>query len=344
MIRVLANLPMSVTRSMCRRISWAAAAAVAAVILVGCSSIGPPHVVRDRFDYSEAISRSWKENMLLNLVKLRYADAPLFLDVSSVVEQYSLQGQMSAAAQFPSPSANPSSVGGTLQWADRPTITFQPLTGQHFTKSLLTPLKPQGIMDLVQAGWPVNLVFRFGVSSINGVRAATPNRLMAEAEDPRFPKLLDALFALQRRGGIGLRREETKDGEEVAFVLIPHSADQQLEEDRLFVAKTLGIDPALSEYRLTFGALSTSKSEIALLTRTVFEILVGLSFDVQVPPEHENDGRVGPPLPAGVQKVSRLRVSSGKDRPRDAFAAVRYEGYRFWIDNHDFGSKRTLPS
>jgi hypothetical protein len=298
--------------------------------------------VRDRFDYSEAISRSWKENMLLNLVKLRYADAPLFLDVSSVVEQYTLQGQMSAAAQFPNPSSNPSSVGGTLQWADRPTITFQPLTGQHFTKSLLTPLKPQAIMDLVQAGWPVNLVFRFGVRSINGIRAATPNRLMAEAEDPRFPKLLDALLDLQRKGGIGLRREETKDKEEVAFVVLPRSSDEQLEADRLFVAKTLGLDPALSEYRLTFGALNASKGEIALLTRTVFEILVALSFDVQVPPEHEKDGRVGPPLPAEVRKMTTLRVSSGKDRPRDAFAAVRYEDHWFWIDNRDFGSKRTL--
>jgi hypothetical protein len=67
--------------------SSARAAALAAAALAGCSSIGPPHVVRDRFDYAEAISCSWKENMLLNLVRLRYADAPLFLDVSSVVEQ-----------------------------------------------------------------------------------------------------------------------------------------------------------------------------------------------------------------------------------------------------------------
>jgi hypothetical protein len=333
---------MSATPRIVRAIAWVAAALAAPAIVLGCRSIGPPHVVRDRFDYAEAISRSWKENMLLNLVKLRYADAPLFLDVSSVVEQYSLQGQVSTAAQFPAPSSNPSSVGGTLQWADRPTITLQPLTGQHFTKSLLTPLSPVAIMDLVQAGWPVNLVFRFGVRSINGIRAATPNRLMIEAEDPRFPQLLDALLNLQRSDGIGVRREQTKGGEEETFVVIPPSSDERLEADRLFVTKTLGLNPALKEYRLTFGAVSTSKDEIALVTRTVFEILVALSFDVQVPPEHEHDGRVGPALPAGVQRLTSLRVSSGKARPGDVFTAVRYENYWFWIDNRDFSSKRTL--
>ena len=114
--RVLLNLPVSTTGSRRRITLRIAAALVIPAMLVSCSSIGPPHVARDRFDYAEALSRSWKENMLLNLVKLRYADAPLFLDVSSIVEQYTLQGQLSAGAQFPVNSGgNPSSVGGTVE-------------------------------------------------------------------------------------------------------------------------------------------------------------------------------------------------------------------------------------
>ncbi len=53
--------------------------------LTGCASIGPATVARDRFDYITAISDSWKAQMLLNLVKLRYGDAPVFLDVASVI-------------------------------------------------------------------------------------------------------------------------------------------------------------------------------------------------------------------------------------------------------------------
>ena len=58
----------------------------------GCASIGPGTVTRDRFDYVTAISDSWKSQMLFNLVKLRYGDAPVFLDVASVINQYLVEG------------------------------------------------------------------------------------------------------------------------------------------------------------------------------------------------------------------------------------------------------------
>jgi hypothetical protein len=60
----------------------------------GCASIGPGTVTRDRFDYVTAISDSWKSQMLFNLVKLRYGDAPVFLDVASVINQYLIEGSV----------------------------------------------------------------------------------------------------------------------------------------------------------------------------------------------------------------------------------------------------------
>src|ERR1041384_8699983 len=66
----------------------------------GCVSIGPGTVVRDRFDYISAISDSWKSQMLLNLVKLRYGDAPVFLDVGSVISQYAIEGTIGYTANY----------------------------------------------------------------------------------------------------------------------------------------------------------------------------------------------------------------------------------------------------
>jgi len=37
-------------------------------IMSGCSSIGPDTVERDHFDYNTAISKSWKEQILLNFI------------------------------------------------------------------------------------------------------------------------------------------------------------------------------------------------------------------------------------------------------------------------------------
>jgi hypothetical protein len=48
-------------------------------VLSGCASIGPGAVARDRFDYFTTISDSWKSQTLLNLVKLCYGDASMFL-------------------------------------------------------------------------------------------------------------------------------------------------------------------------------------------------------------------------------------------------------------------------
>ena len=40
---------------------------LSALLLTGCASVGPPTIVRDRFDYVAAISESWKRQMMLKL-------------------------------------------------------------------------------------------------------------------------------------------------------------------------------------------------------------------------------------------------------------------------------------
>jgi hypothetical protein len=82
--------------------------------------------------------------MLVNLVRLRYREVPVFLAVGSVLTQYFYGGEASANTAFGKPTANAANeiidAGGRMVYFERPTITYSPLGGQKFTQQLLTPI------------------------------------------------------------------------------------------------------------------------------------------------------------------------------------------------------------
>ena len=191
--------------------------------VMACGSIGPGSVPRDRTDYIGAVAKSWKEQTLLNVVRLRYGDAPTFLDVSSVISAYTFQGQLSAAGQVSSgPTATIprglATLGGSATYIDRPTISYTPLSGDKFTQSLLRPIPPSAIFQLIQAGYPAELVLQVTARAINGVYNRSSAGGRTREADPEFYALLDALRRLQISEVISLRLQ--KRGPEEAGVLV----------------------------------------------------------------------------------------------------------------------------
>jgi hypothetical protein len=113
------------------------------LLSAGCAGFGPSTVNRDRFDYTEAISDSWKHQMLLNMIKIRYGDAPVFLDVSSVIGQYQITGQFNLGGTFNNnPWSTSQLLGGSGTYVDRPTITYSPILGDKFARSQMAPIPP----------------------------------------------------------------------------------------------------------------------------------------------------------------------------------------------------------
>ena len=76
------------------------AALACLVLLTACSSLGPKSISRDQFDYGNALTESAEQQLLANMVRLRYVEAPKFLNVASVINQYALEGQVSAGLGF----------------------------------------------------------------------------------------------------------------------------------------------------------------------------------------------------------------------------------------------------
>jgi hypothetical protein len=307
----------------------------------GCTSLGPKAIPQDRVDYREALSVSWKTQTLSNLVRLRYADPPIFLDVASIVNSYTLQAGASAGASF-GKNVNGYNLGVVGSYSDRPTISYSPITGDKFTKSVMTPLTPQSILSLVQAGYPVDAVFRLCVKSVNGISNQSGMSAFRRPADPAFVPVLQALRRIQTSGTVGLRLEK-RANEETAILLVRARGSSELEADRQLVAQTLGLEEG-EEYRLVFGLLPRDRAEIAILTRSMLEVMMEIGSGIDVPEKDVEEQRVPPPpdfgSAPGATLPPLLRVRCSAELPDDAYAATQYRGQWFWIDDRDMPSKR----
>lgn len=328
---------------------------VVCLFFFGCSTIGPGSVVRDRYDYMAAISDSWESQMLLNIVKARYGHAPVFLDVASVISQYALQTQANVGASWQSPlwdrtggniNANTLSLGSSGSFTDRPTITYNPLTGEKFARSMMAPIPPVALLNLVQAGYRVDLMFRVCVQSVNGIQNSFGGPARAHDADPEFHSVIDKVRKLQATGDVGMKiykRGEKNEGVSIVFYWRKGKAP---EGDSADVRKMLGLDPTISEFRVVYGLVQSDDKEIAILTRSMLQIMLDLASTIEVPEEHVKEKRVVPTFREkaadGTPIAPLVKVYCSSHRPGDAFVAVPFRDLWFWIDDKDVLSKNVF--
>lgn len=317
----------------------------------GCHHYGPRSISADRLPYNEAIAASWKEQTLLNIVKLRYMDTPFFVDVPQITSGYTLQGSAAATGGvFPpaSPMASfAQQLGLTLNlqgaYQDRPTISYVPQTGSQFIRNLTQPINPGSVMFLLQSGYPADVVFNLTVESINGVRNRSVSGGQLRPADPEFSWIVETLRKAQIMGHVGIRVERENDkSDSVAFFVRDKNIDTELANELAQVRRALRLDPDQQEFRVTFGAMASNPSEIAILSRSLIRILSELATFVEVPAEDLARGIAPPVGELETEALPPFRILSSDKKPCDPFVAICYEGHWFWIDKTDFRSKRTL--
>jgi hypothetical protein len=311
--------------------------------LAACTPVGPGSVARDRFDYTTALADSWKRQMLLNIVKLRYGDAPIFLDVASIVNQYSLETGVNINGQIARTGAGDifAALGGHGTYTDRPTITYSPLTGDKFARNLMTPIAPTTVMSLVEGGYPIDLVFRLLVHSVNGIQNQFGGTARARRADPEFYTLLEKLRLNQATGSVTLRVKKAENRDALVMVF-RKPGDKEIEATGREVRRILGLKEEGHEFRVVYGSAPSNDEEIALLTRSIIEILSDISATVEVPAEHVTEQRVLPTPESEGEGIKgpMIRILCTTGKPDDDFAAVPYRDRWFWIDDRDYRSKR----
>src|SRR5262245_2936747 len=317
-------------------------------VLAGCA-LGPGSVPRDRFEYSSSISESWKRQPLLNIVKLRYLDPPIFVDVGQIVAGYSLESGFNAGGQISSTDAIQGDsllLGGSVKFTDRPTVTYTPLTGSKFVRSLMTPLPPELVFFTIQSGWPADGVMFEAVATINGLKNQETSLGGVTPPDPDFMRVLALMRRIQSSGAVGLRvLQDDQKRESSLLSFRSKDISEETLKDIHELRRLLKVNPDALELNLVFGATASNDTEVAVLTRSILHLMQTMASQVEVPAEDLAETRAVPgwesvPPEAGSSPLVSIRCS--KSKPDEAFVSVRYRGQWFWIDDRDLRTKRVF--
>ena len=326
-----------------------------AALLSGCqSAFGPQALARTHPAYNEAIIASINEQMLQNLVRMRYRDVPFFLEIGSVTASLSLGANAGIDAGVNFGSGDSLSPSAGIAYSDKPTISYTPLQGEDLLNSILSPLQLEDILVLTQSGWNIDRVFGLCFERINNLynapNASGPTPEKAPVYE-QFGELVKALRILQenRLMEIGTKdrqdcnKEEKRNCTDIIIKLAVQDGRYKNAYDLIY--KLLELDPEQHEFSLStdfFKLKSEKNTQWIVRPRSISGVLYYLSHNVQAPShhlrklvtvtEHEGGGVFDwSKTPAG----SLFEVKTSRELPDDAYIATRYRGNWFYIQDRN---------
>jgi hypothetical protein len=352
-------------------------AGLLSLTMTACTMRGPDSMRASRIAYSEAVQVSERRELLLNLVRLRYTEAPEFLAISGISTQMSFEAGASIGGAFGEEGGddlNIISPGASATYSESPTITFVPQRDQDFTRQLLAPVELDSLYLLTREGWGIDRVLLVVAGELNGL--SNPSGPEVGAGDAvAFRELVDTLRRLElerlvrveverrrealsapipaasisagdlmQAAGEGYRLDYQAEppgyvltGEAQHYVMTVADTVWDRPDSRPLVAN-LGLATGRANYEIDKGS-GMDPEGIRVSTRSVLGAMSYLSRAVAVPSAHSDRVARGVATDS-LHGVFEVRVAEGP--PENAFAAVEHRGYWFYIDDRDLESKRTL--
>jgi len=314
--------------------------------------MGPNSVRAGRLQYNNALAQSASEQLLLNIVKMRFLDRPVFLTVTSMTSNLSFQTEISTTTPDIFKSTQfVTTVNPSLTWKDNPTITYEELTGVEYVTQMLSPIPADTVILLLQS-WPASMVLPLAVDEINNINNSwnpvDPNMSEdAAKEHQKFTELTEIIDKLdaQRTLEWSVTRSTSANETSEFAILLDKPKDAKTKELTERFLSVLGLNKAkegTTKFSVEYGLQAKDETTMVFGTRSVQDIMFFASMNVEVPDELIN---IALPRNAGWDDhdgYRLLRIRNSKSKPRDASVAIPYEGYWFYIKNEDRGSKATF--
>ena len=317
--------------------------------LGGCANLGPGSIKGNRLDYNMAIQQTNDQELLLNLVRLKYRDRLYFMNVERVVSAMEFNRSIGAGATF-SPGDDPTVSVSPVSAAynEKPSIFYTPLEGDKFVRQMLTPIGLETLLLLTRSGWSAERVMLQTLQTMNGLKNAPSASGPTPDHEPEFREFREAvrtLRSLQTRGLVGFGRGPGENGEYELRI----SSQAANDADAIRLRTLLNLDPTLTRYRVLVGIGAPDKQSIAVTTRAMTGVLYYLSQGVRAPKADEEAGRVTRTRTASGGYFDWhhmldgvLSIESAAVRPENAAVAVPYRGSWFYIRDEDLQSKTTF--
>jgi hypothetical protein len=314
----------------------------------GCAKYGSVFLQSERSLYNQAIQKTNDEQLLLNLVRLKYHDTPLFLGVNNIASQFTLQKNIGLSAQLQSGAKGIFTPDASAFVEEKPTISYSPLQGEKFVKGVLTAVSLKTVVLLFNSGWSIERIFKVCLQRVDTLKNAPSASGPTPKTAPKTEKfffMAKVLRELQTRGALELKYQEH---DEIPQLVIRIS--DSFKNSKLANEFTRLINGSIGKTTYIFEAPSVKdKTPIDIVSRSLLGIIFYLSHGVEVPELDLKEGRVvitkkenGDVFDWKNVTGELIVIHSSATQPEDAMLKVFYRDHWFYINDSDLISKSTF--
>ena len=200
---------------------------------------------------------------------------------------------------------------------------------------------------MLQSGYAADFLLGLTVESLNGVRNRSAGGGAAREADPEFIRALELMRDVQVAGAVGMRVEEDKvKGSTAVLFFRRDDLPADIVAKSAEIRRLLKLPAEGQKYTLTYSPVRGAENELAVNSRSMLQIMAAFASYLDVPEADLKAHRALPAFESAALEGRRdvVRIHSGKEKPADAFAAVRYRDHWFWIDDGDWKTKRALTA